>query len=305
MILLATLFFSLTDTSAKWLVMAGLPAVQVAFARYLGAFVCALMDGAVRGQVLQRTERRDVGLVILRGAILIASTVFNFIALNYLPLVVTASIMNSAPIILTALAVPLLGERVGPFRWAAVIAGFLGVLIVIRPFGAEFHWAAILSLGNAVAIAFFAILTRMLSGRVPTQTMQLYVGAMGSVVLLPLAVLGWQTPETSLQWALILGIGVVAWTGHEIFSRAHAFAEASVLIPFQYSGIVYMTFAGILVFGTTPDALTLVGAAVIVGSGLVIWWREILRKGRAARLPDGQGAAIGDGKGGGGENGGL
>ena len=188
------------------------------------------------------------------------------------------SILNSSPIILTALAVPLLGERVGPFRWVAVLVGFLGVLIVIRPFGADFHWAALLMLVNAFAMALFAILTRKLSGSISTQTMQIYMGALGSVVLLPGALLTWQAPAGPLDWALMCGVGLWAWIGHEIFGRAHAFAEASVLMPFSYAFILYLTVAGFLVFGTVPDTATLVGAAIIVASGLVIWWREQVKR---------------------------
>jgi drug/metabolite transporter (DMT)-like permease len=274
LILFAFLFFAAVDTSVKWLALAGIPALQLAFMRYFVAFLLSVGRGVQHGQIFEWRERRIMALVLIRGALLVMATAFNFIALAYLPLSVTSSILNSAPIILTALAVPVLGERVGPFRWVAVIVGFIGVLIVIRPFGAEFHWATILMVANAVAMALFAILTRMLSGQIATQTMQVYMGALGTVVLLVPAVLTWQTPEDALGWTLLIAIGVLAWIGHEIYGRAHAFAEASVLIPFNYVFIVYLTLAGMIVFGDIPDATTLVGAAIIIGSGLVIWWRE-------------------------------
>lgn len=279
LILVAWAFFASVDTSVKWLALAGLPALQLAFMRYFVAFLLSTLRGLQHGQVFEWRERRDMMLVLIRGALLVTATVLNFIALAYLPLSVTSSILNSAPIILTALAVPLLGERVGPFRWAAVIVGFIGVLIVIRPFGAEFHWATLLMVVNAIFMAFFAILTRMLSGRIATQTMQVYMGALGSAVLLVPALLTWQMPETAGQWTLLLAIGGFAWVGHEIYGRAHAFAEASVLIPFNYSFIVYLTLAGYLFFGDVPDAMVLLGAGIIVGSGLVIWWRETWAKG--------------------------
>ena len=274
LILVSWLFFSSVDTSVKWLVLAGIPAIQLAFMRYFVAFLLSVGRGVQHGQVFEWRERRVMMLVLLRGGLLVAATVLNFVALGYLPLSVTSSILNSAPIILTALAVPVLGERVGPFRWMAVIIGFVGVLIVIRPFGAEFHWATILMVVNAIFMALFAMLTRLLSGRIATQTMQVYMGALGSAALLVPAILTWQTPSDALGWTLLIGIGVLAWIGHEIYGRAHAFAEASVLIPFNYVFIVYLTLAGMIVFGDMPDATTLLGAAIIIGSGLVIWWRE-------------------------------
>lgn len=278
LILSAWLFFSTVDTSVKWLALAGLPALQLAFMRYLVSFLMSLTMGVHKGTVFEWAGPREMRLVILRGALLVIATILNFIALRYLPLSVTASILNSAPIILTALAVPLLGERVGPLRWAAVIVGFLGVLVVIRPLGAEFHWASILMVFNAFAMAFFAILTRKLSGSISTQTMQVYMGAIGTCALIVPALLTWQAPTTAFEWSLLVGIGLSAWVGHELYARAHAFAEASVLIPFNYAFIVYLTLAGLVVFGTVPDVEVLIGAAIIVGSGLLIWWRETRNK---------------------------
>ncbi len=277
LMLIAWAFFASVDTSAKWLALAGLPVLQLAFMRYFVSFLLSLGMGLRHGAIFEWSETRVMLLVVLRGALLVTATVFNFIALSHLPLSVTSSIMNSAPIILTALAVPLLGERVGPFRWAAVIVGFLGVLIVIRPFGGAFHWATILMVFNAVAMAFFAILTRMLSGRIATQTMQIYMGALGSLALVVPAILVWEVPANGFEWTLLFCVGGFAWVGHEIYGRAHAFAEASVLIPFNYAFILYLTVAGYLVFGHVPDTPVLIGAAIIVGSGLVIWWRETRR----------------------------
>ena len=274
LVLVAFVWFAGTDTTVKWLSLAGFAALQLAFMRYAVAFGLSLAMGLRHGLLFEWTDRGTMGLVILRGTLLIASTVLNFIALEHLPLTVTSSIMNSALIILTVLAIPLLGEKVGIFRWAAVLAGFLGVLIVIRPFGESFHWAAILSLLNAIAMALFAILTRALSGRISTQTMQVYMGAVGTAVLLVPALLTWTWPGNGLEWALLLAIGGFAWVGHEIYGRAHAYAEASALIPFNYSFILYVTLAGFVVFGTVPDAATILGSAIIIGSGLVIWWRE-------------------------------
>ncbi len=276
MMLVAWAFFATTDTSVKWLVLAGIPAMQLAFMRYAVSLVLSLANGAVRGEMYQTLPRRDVVLLVVRGLLLAVATLLNFIALNYLPLSVTSAIMNSSPIIVAVLAVPLLGERVGPWRIAAVLVGFIGVLVVIRPFGAQFHWATLLILSNATGLAFFSILTRKLSGHVTPQTMQIVMGVVGTVLLLPGAWVTWVSPDTAMDWAILIGVGLWAWIGHEIFSRAHQHAEANLLMPFSYSFILYLTVSGYLVFGTVPDSWTLIGAATIVISGLVIWWRESL-----------------------------
>lgn len=269
MILLSWLFFSFVDSSVKWLVLLGLSAFQLAFMRYAVHFAISVAAGGVR---LSTAGRQ--GALLLRAGLLASATFFNFVALNHLPLTVTSAIMFSSPIFVAALSGPLLGERVGPWRWTAVGLGFVGVMIVVRPLSAEFHWATLLVVYNAVAICLFSIITRRLAGEVPAQTMQLYTGAVGTAVMLPMAVLTWENPGGLRDWALLVGVGVWAWAGHEIFARAHWFAEASVLMPFTYVFILYMAVLGYIVFGDVPDAATILGAVIIVASGLIVWWRE-------------------------------
>lgn len=274
MMLGAYLFFAGVDTSVKWLVLAGFPAFQLAFMRYLGHFAISLVHISRGGMSWARFGSGHMGLVLLRAGLLVVSTVLNFIALNYLTLTVTSAIMFSAPIIVCALSVPLLGERVGPWRWFAIVLGFAGVLVIIRPFGESFHWAALLSVFNAFAMASYSILTRRLSGLIAAETMQFYAGALGTAVLLPLAVMTWQNPSTLLEWALMLGLGAWGWFGHELLTRAHGFAPANTLMPYTYSFMLYLTASSYLVFGNVPDGWTLTGAVIVVFSGLLIWRRE-------------------------------
>ena len=152
--------------------------------------------------------------------------------------------------------------------------GFVGVLCVVRPWGAAFHPAMVLSCASMLALSLFSILTRRLAGTAAPRTMQLYAGLVGVVVLGPGALLAWEMPATALQWVLLLSIGAVAWFGHGVFGQAHGYAPASVLMPFSYSFLLYMAVTGWAVFGTLPDGGTLLGAVVIAASGLVIWWRE-------------------------------
>lgn len=274
MMLVTYLFFSFIDTSAKWLVLMGISGVQIAFMRYVGHLAITLVQIGSGGWSWQRFATTHPGLVVLRAGLLITSTVINFFVLKYLSLTITSAILFSAPIIVCALSMPLLGERVGKWRWFAIFLGFAGVLIVVRPFGISVHWSALLAVINAISFSLYSILTRRLAGAVATQTMQFYVGAIGTLVLLLPAVLTWKTPAGLFDWGLLVGVGAWGWAGHELLTRAHAFAPASALMPYGYSFIIYMSIASYLVFDTIPDGWTLIGASIIVLSGLIIWRRE-------------------------------
>ncbi|SDY89146.1 Permease of the drug/metabolite transporter (DMT) superfamily [Jannaschia faecimaris] len=279
LMLLAYGLFACTDTSVKWLSLAGIPAMQMAFMRFSVHLALSTGPMITSADHSGWTAPRAQALAMLgRGTLLLVSTTTNFIALRYLDLTVSAAIMFSSPILVSALSVPLLGERVGPWRWGAIVLGFLGVLIVVRPWSAEFHWAVLFSLTAATALALFSIMTRKMAGVAAPRTMQLYAGLVGSVVLAPVAFWVWDSPTTALDWGLLLAIGCFAWGGHHFFSQAHGYAEASVLMPFSYSFLIYLAISGFVVFGTVPDMMTLLGAAVIAAAGLVIWWRERVQR---------------------------
>jgi len=271
-------FFTLIDTSVKWLVLAGFPAFQLAFMRYLPHFVISTVLLLRKGDGWNSFQSAHMGLVLLRGFLLASATLFNFITLNYLSLTVTGSIMFSAPIIVCALSWPLLGERVGPLRWFAIILGFMGVLVVIRPFDAAFHWIALLNVYNAFSLALYSIITRKISGVVAAETMQFYMGAFGAITLFPFAFWVWMPPASMLDWVLMVSLGVWGWAGHEIFSRAHGFAPANTLMPYTYSFLLYLALASYLVFNDVPDQWTLLGAGIIVVSGLIIWRRTATKE---------------------------
>ncbi|WP_299293873.1 DMT family transporter [uncultured Tateyamaria sp.] len=273
MTLAAYAFFSVIDTSVKWLVLAGLPAFQLAFMRYAPHFVISTLLVLRQGVSWSSFQTDHLGLVLARGFLLASATLFNFITLNYLSLTVTGSIMFSAPIIVCALSWPLLGERVGPWRWFAIILGFMGVLVVIRPFDAAFHWIALLNVYNAFSLALYSIITRKIAGVVAAETMQFYMGAFGALTLAPFAVWVWVPPASGLEWGLLIGLGIAGWAGHEIFSRAHTYAPANTLMPYTYSFLLYLAVASYVVFNDVPDQWTLLGASIIVVSGLIIWRR--------------------------------
>ena len=274
MMLMAWFLFSVVDTSAKWLVLAAYPAMQITFMRYFGHFVISLVMIARGGVTRDRFQTGHAGLVVLRTLLLITATMSNFVALAYLPLTVTSAIMFSSPILVCLLSFTVLGERVGPWRLFAILIGFLGVLIVIRPWGASFHPAMLLACYNALSLAFYSILTRRLAGIVATDTLQFYMGAIGTFVMLLFALWSWQAPQNSLDWGLLIGVGAFGWAGHQLLTNAHRYGSANTLMPYTYSFMIYLAVMGYLVFDHVPDIWTIVGALVIVGSGLIIWKRE-------------------------------
>ncbi|MCP4317812.1 MAG: DMT family transporter [Hyphomicrobiales bacterium] len=272
--LVAYLMFSFIDTGSKWLAIAGLSALQLSFMRYIGHFCISLGLVGRGGFVLSRLACEKPLLVVVRGLLLMMSTVLNFFAIRYLPLSLTGTILFSAPIIVCALSWPLLRERVGIFRWFAIMLGFGGIIVAIRPFSESFHWAVFLSLTGAVGFALYSILTRRLSGVVSTNILQFYSGLVGTAVLLPFAVLEWKNPVGGFAWLTMLSLGFFGWAGHQMLTRAMNFAPANLLMPFGYSFILYLTIWSYLVFNDVPDFWTLTGAAIIIVAGLIIWFRE-------------------------------
>lgn len=277
LMLVAFLTFSFIDTGAKWLGAAGLSAMQLSFMRYLPHFMISTVLVNKDGMDFNKFRSQYFWLLLLRGLMLMGSTVFNFFAVGYLPLTLTSTILFSSPIIICFLSWPLLGERVGIYRWSAIMIGFAGVMIAIRPFDDSFHWAVLFSLSGAFCFALYSILTRKLSGLVSIDIMQFYTGAVGTFMLLPFAVYQWQSPATPFAWGVMIMLGLFGWGGHQILTEAYRFAPASTLTPFGYSFIIYLTVWSYLVFDHLPDIWTIIGALFIVVSGLIIWLREIQR----------------------------
>lgn len=281
MMLVAFLIFTGIDTSAKWLVQAGIPATEVVFVRYAAHLAIALGFILPR-EGLRLFHTRAPMLEILRGLFLVASTFFNFFALKYLPLTVTVSIFFAAPLAICALSVPLLGEKVGIRRWSAIGVGFLGVLIVTRPWGASFHWSMGLALCALCCASMYFVMTRKLADVDSAGTQQFYGSLVAVVAALPLLSLGWAWPSAPADWLAFVLIGIFGWAGHQLAVVAHRLAPASVLAPFVYIQIIYMTASSWLIFHTPPDIWVLTGAAVVMGAGLYVWLRErqLARAGR-------------------------
>ncbi len=273
--------FTLLDASAKY-VTHTLPAPVAVFFRYL---VASILSVAIMlragGPALAIT--RHPGLQVLRGVLLMISTILNFTAISYLQLAQTAAIFFTIPLWVCALSVPLLGEHVGMKRWIAVLVGFLGVLVIMRPGSASFHWAMLLSVASSICGAFYNIATRKVGGRDRAETSLFYVsviGAAAAIVPLPWV---WEMPQ-GLAWPLLVFMGIAGGIGHYMLIQAHRMAPASALAPFVYTQIVWMILVGYLAFGDFPDHWTLIGAAIVVACGLFVFAREKLA-GKESEVP--------------------
>lgn len=278
---LAVTFFTCIDSSAKWLILAGLPTLQVVFMRYLVHWLLAMtlylpQEGA---SALVSNRPR---LQFLRSLFLLGSTVLNFSALKFLPITVTTTIMFSGPIAVTLLAIPLLGERVGIRRIAAVCVGFIGVLVVMQPWGASFHPAMFLCLGAMVSASMYFVMTRLLAGVEANSTQQIWSSGVAAFALLPFVFGGWLWPETPMQWVIFFAVGCFGAGGHISATIAHRWADASILAPMVYVQVFTAAVAGILVFSTWPTVWTLGGGAIIIASGLYIWQRERTKKAQSS-----------------------
>jgi len=273
---LTYLLFSLLDGSAKWLV-GSMPVIMVVWLRFATHVVVA---GAVlfpiKGLALVKTSHWRWHLV--RALMFMAMTGINFWALQYLQLTVTSSIFFSVPLIIALASASFLGEKLAPGKWVAIITGFAGVLVIVRPWGAEFHPAMLASMVNALLYAIFMMMTRRLAAYDSPETIQ-YLPAVGAAIgLAPFAIAAWEMPDTWLEWTVACLMGVLGGLGHYLLALAHRYAPASVIAPFLYQQVIYMALFGYLVFGDVPSGWVWLGAAVVIGSGLYLFARERARQ---------------------------
>lgn len=258
--------FAIMNAIVKAL-LARYPVLMLLWARtFFHVLVVAIViPSAVTGAL--RTRER--GTQLLRGALLGASTLLNFSALQFLPLGDVASITFLSPILVAAIALLVLRERVGVLRWLAIGCGFVGALLIVRPTGAGIGPGALLALGCAAAYAIYQISTRIVREAEPLVSL-LFSGLVGAVLFSLLLPFGWRTPEP-LDLALMLATGVLGAVGHLMIILALRRAEASRVSPFNYLQLVWAIAAGYVAFGDLPTRWTLAGAAIIVASGLWLY----------------------------------
>ena len=268
----ALLVFTFIDTSAKYAV-AFVPSLEIVWARYFfHALLVVLILRPWRDWTPYRTRRPFAQTI--RAMLLFLSTIFNFLALRSLRLDQTTTISFSAAFVMAAMSGPLLGDWVGPRRWAAIVAGFIGVLIVIRPGTTSFEPAMLLSVGSMLSYSAYMLYTRHLAGTDTNASMILIAGALPALLLTPVVVPVFVPPPTIWVAGALLLTGIAGAAGHWLLIQAHRLAPTSVLSPFLYTELIWMISAGYIVFDEVPDRYTIVGAVIIVASGLYILYRQ-------------------------------
>jgi drug/metabolite transporter (DMT)-like permease len=267
----ALAFFSCSDAASK-LMTATLPAVEVAWLRFCVFTLLMLGVAAIAGGRKALRSRRP-GLQALRALGVMGSSVLFIMGLAFLPMAEATAISFVSPLMVTALSIPILGETIGWRRWSAVGVGLLGVLIVVRPGTGAFDTAAILPILSAASWAVALVVTRKMSGADGPLVSLTYAAIVGLLVTSAIAPFEWVNPGWR-EIGLALVTGGASTMAQWLVVLAFQQARASVLATFSYSQLVWSGLLGFLVFGSVPDGWTLVGAAVIIASGLYTAHRE-------------------------------
>lgn len=272
----AVSMFPFINAAAKYL-SAYYPITEIVWARFAGhlAFVVLAFYPRLGGSLFATT--RPI-MQITRSMLLLGSNVLFVSAIGRLPLATASAIGFASPFIVTALSVPVLGERVGVRRWSAVVVGFLGVLIVIRPGGGFADWAALLVLSATGSYAIYQVITRLIAPHDKPETGIVYAALVGTAVMSVVAPFEWRLPDAALDWALFGCLGFFGGFGHYFVIKAFRGAPAAVIAPFGYGELVGSTVIGYLAFSNFPDAWTWLGAAIIVACGVYIAYREGVRR---------------------------
>ncbi len=277
LMLLGMFLFCCNDALGKWL-LGTYSLWQMLAIRSLAAMLILAPLLWREGRAILAAPRP--GLQIARVLLSVADSLMFFFAVTYLPLADTVTFYLAAPIYVTAMSALFLKEHVGWRRWSAVEVGFIGVIIALRPSTAMFTLPALVGLAGGVAFAVFNIVTRVLRG---TSDIVMVSGQFGAMLLVSgaAAPFAWTAPST-LDFGLLMLLGVVAMLAFVCVNRSLRLAPASVVVPYQYTMIVWAVGLGWIVFGDLPDGFTLTGATIIIGAGLYILWREQLVARRGA-----------------------
>jgi drug/metabolite transporter (DMT)-like permease len=270
----AIMLFTGVDGLSKYLT-ADYPAIQIVWVRYLFMLSLLLPLAALRAPERPWRTRRPAHQAA-RAACVAGAGLFFVSGLAHLPLAQATATGYVAPLFVTALSIPLLGEQVGVRRWAAVVVGFAGVLVIVRPTGASFEAAAFYPVLSSAVWALGMILTRKMGFIDPPLTTLLYTALVGAALTGVPALAAWHA-LTPLGWLLLGLCGGFNLLGQYLQVRAFAHAPVSLLAPFSYSSIVGSTAIGVVAFNNFPDLWTWLGAALVIASGIYTWHRERVR----------------------------
>lgn len=274
---IAIAVFSCLDTTAKYMATtAGLPVTQVVWMRFVSQLVLIVFVMGLLA-IPRLLSTRKLGFQLARSTLMLCSTVLNFMALKQLRLDQTQTIYFMAPFVVALLGGPFLGEWVGWRRMVAILFGFSGILVVVRPGYVPLEPALLLALGSMLCYAIFILITRYLATYDAAEVTLFYSLFAGAFLMAPLAISDWVWPTSAKIWGLMLSMGLWGGIGHYIFILAYRHAPAAVLAPFIYLGLVTHAGGGWLVFGQVPDTWTLAGAAIVIASGVYLIHRERVR----------------------------
>lgn len=284
LIVLAAFSFASLDIVTKYAITL-VPVLMLLWFRYLfqAVITFALRLPVQRGQLLCTRNPR---FQILRGVLLLITSACSFFGLQYLPVGEFTAMVMLSPLVATALAAWTLKNHVSLQRWLLMACGLVGVLLVVRPGGQVFSWALLFPVLLVITYAWFQVLTSRLSGEENPYTTHFYTGLVGAVVMSPIVVSSWNTDALLTHWHLFLIVGFLGTFGHLMLLRAYMRASAPVLIPYLYTQIAFATLGGWLVFNHVPDALALIGIAVIAFSGIGNALQSVYEVAKQARATD-------------------
>lgn len=244
--------------------------LQISHGRFLFAFIALL---AVASILRPKFQKIHFGLHIARSSFGWAGISLMFAAIAFIPLPDATAISFLNPVFAMILAIPLLGERVGPVRWAAAGLALLGALVLLRPTPDSFQPAALLALTAAVVMGLEITLIKLLAGREKPLQILLVNNAIGLTIATVAVLFVWAAP-TPAQWAALVGLGVMMALAQSCFIQAMRRAESSFVVPFSYATLIFATLYDYLIFDAMPDGVSMLGAMIIIAGALLLAWRE-------------------------------
>ena len=275
LMLLAMAVLPFLDVVAKFLGQQGVPILQIVWARlFFGALITLPFTLKLVGA---RGIMPNMPLMhTARALLLISATGFFFWGLTYLSIADTLSIFFVQPLIVTMLSPLVLGEKFGIRRWLAVLIGFMGTLIIIRPGFQELNPGVFMALAAGLSLAIYMLMTRKISGSAPAMVTTFYTSLLGAIIMSAAVVFVWQ-PVSPEQWGFFVLLAFIANGGHYLIVKAYDYGEASLLAPLAYSEMIMAVAAGWYFFGDFPDVWTFVGVGVLIASAIYISIRERAR----------------------------
>jgi drug/metabolite transporter (DMT)-like permease len=276
LVLLTMALFACQDAVIKHLTT-DYSTAQILWVRYVMFAGLALALATRKRPLRQVLRSARPGFQVIRSLLILGDMACFVVAVRYLPLADAHSLIATFPLITTGLAAFMLKEQVGIRRWLAILACFVGVLIILRPGLAAIQPGALWALAAAVFFALYQVMTRVVSRDDASETSLLYMAITGAVATTVIGPFFWTAPDAE-GWAFLVVLSIVGTATHMLLIRALHYAPASVLQPFNYTLLPWATLVGLVVFGQFPDGWTILGAAIVVASGLYTIWREHIRK---------------------------